>query len=119
MPLSGTVEVDETYMGGLAEGKRGRGADHKALVVIAAEEAGKGMGRIRMARVADASARSLEGFVQSAVMPGSRIHTDGWDGYAGLPVLAWATHMRCPCCEAWIPRPRPNCCRGFIGWLRC
>src|ERR1035437_9594445 len=40
--LSGTVEVDETYVGGLAEGKRGRGANHKALVVIAAEEAGKG-----------------------------------------------------------------------------
>ena len=88
--LSGTVEVDETYVGGLAEGKRGRGADHKALVVIAAEENGKGMGRIRMARVADASARSLEGFVQSAVVPGSRIHTDGWDGYAGLPALGYA-----------------------------
>jgi len=88
--LSGTVEVDETYVGGLAEGKRGRGADHKALVVIAAEEAGKGIGRIRMARVADASARSLQGFVQSAVVPGSQIHTDGWDGYAGLPVLGYA-----------------------------
>ena len=43
-----------------------------------------------MARVADASARSLEGFVQSAVVPGSRIHTDGWDGYAGLPALGYA-----------------------------
>lgn len=88
--LSGTVEVDETYVGGLAEGKRGRGADPKALVVIAVEENGKGMGRIRMARVPDASARSLEGFVQSAVVPGSRIHTDGWDGYAGLPALGYA-----------------------------
>ena len=88
--LSGTVEVDETYVGGMAEGKRGRGADHKALVVIAAEENGKGMGRIRLARVADASAQSLQGFVQSAVAPGSRIHTDGWDGYAGLSGLGYA-----------------------------
>jgi transposase-like protein len=88
--LSGAVEVDETYVGGLAEGKRGRGADHKALVVIAAEEDGKGMGRIRMSRVTDASARSLEGFVQSVVVPGSRIHTDGWEGYAGLPALGYA-----------------------------
>ena len=87
--LSGTVEVDETYVGGLAEGKRGRGSDHKALVVIAAEEAGRGTGRIRMSRVADASARSLEGFVRSAAVPGSRIHTDGWDGYAGLPGLGY------------------------------
>jgi transposase-like protein/predicted RNA-binding Zn-ribbon protein involved in translation (DUF1610 family) len=87
--LAGKVEVDETYVGGLAEGKRGRGADHKALVVIAAEEYGKGTGRIRMARVADASGPSLEGFVQSAVVPGSRIHTDGWDGYAGLTALGY------------------------------
>jgi len=88
--LSGTVEVDETYVGGMAEGKRGRGADHKALVVIAAESDGKGIGRIRMSRVADASGASLEGFVQSAVAPGSRIHTDGWDGYAGLSALGYA-----------------------------
>jgi transposase-like protein len=66
------------------------GADHKALVVIAAEEDGKGTGRIWMSRVADASAPSLEGFVQAAVVPGSRIHTDGWDGYAGLSVLGYA-----------------------------
>lgn len=91
--LSGMVEVDETYVGGMAEGKRGRGADHKALVVIAAEENGKGIGRIRMSRVADASAASLEGFVQSAVAPGSRIHTDGWDGYGGLSALGYAHEL--------------------------
>ena len=89
--LTGTVEVDETYLGGLAEGKRGRGADRKALVVIAAEEDGKGIGRIRMSRVLDASASSLQRFVQSAVASGSRVHTDGWDGYAGLSALGY-TH---------------------------
>jgi transposase-like protein len=88
--LHGTVEVDEAYVGGLAEGKRGRGAERKALVVIAAEEDGKGIGRIRMSRVADASAPSLQGFVRSAVTPGSRIHTDGWDSYAGLSALGYA-----------------------------
>lgn len=34
--LSGTVEVDETYIGGTREGKRGRGADGKVLVLVAA-----------------------------------------------------------------------------------
>jgi transposase-like protein len=87
--LTGTVEVAETSVGGLAEGKRGRGADRKALVVIAAEEDGKGLGRIRMSRVAEASAPSLQGFVQSAVASGSRVHTDGWDGYAGLTALGY------------------------------
>ena len=31
--LSGTVEVDEIYIGGVKKGKRGRGADGKALVL--------------------------------------------------------------------------------------
>ncbi len=39
--LSGWVEVDETYFGGLEEGKAGRGGIDKALIVIAAEADGK------------------------------------------------------------------------------
>lgn len=82
--LSGQVEVDETYVGGMAEGKRGRGSEHKALVAIAAQEDGTRIGRIRMARIRDASAESLHAFIKGAVTPGSRVHTDGWDGYTGL-----------------------------------
>ena len=43
-----------------------------------------GIGRIRMARIADASSSSLERFVRQAVAPGSGVHTDGWKGYNGL-----------------------------------
>jgi hypothetical protein len=35
--LSGAVEVDEIYVGGVKKRKRGRGADGKALVLVAAE----------------------------------------------------------------------------------
>lgn len=35
--LTGNVEVDETYVGGDKIGKRGRGADGKALVMVAVE----------------------------------------------------------------------------------
>ncbi len=84
--LSGRVEVDETYLGGLEEGARGRQTDRKALIVIAAQEDGPGIGRIRMRRVEDASAESLVPFVQEAVEIGSTVHTDGWLGY--LPVEA-------------------------------
>src|ERR1039457_2142226 len=79
--LSGTIEVDETYIGGPEEGARGRQTETKALVVIAAEEDGAGIGRIRMRRIADASAESLLPFVEEAVEPGSTVHTDGWLGY--------------------------------------
>src|ERR1017187_10491756 len=79
--LSGTIEVDETYIGGPEEGARGRQPETKAVVVIAAEEDGAGIGRIRMRRIADASAESLLPFVEEAVEPGSTVHTDGWLGY--------------------------------------
>ncbi len=82
--LSGWVEVDETYFGGLEEGKTGRGGDDKALIVIAAQADGKAIGRVRMRVVKDASAESLHGFVQDCIEPGSTLHTDGWQGYAGL-----------------------------------
>ena len=82
--LVGRVEVDETYVGGVEEGARGRAMAGKALVAVAAEEDGRGMGRIRLRRIADASAAGLEAFVEEAIQPGSLVHTDGWEGYAGL-----------------------------------
>lgn len=82
--LGGSVEVDETYVGGLEEGKLGREHGSKALIVIAAQENGRKIGRIRMKRVMDASADSLQGFVLEVIEPGSIVHTDGWSGYASL-----------------------------------
>ena len=82
--LSGAVEVDETYVGGPEDGKRGRETESKAIVAVAAEKSGRGPGRIRLRRIGDVTADSLLPFVQSAVAPGSVVHTDGWRGYAGL-----------------------------------
>ena len=82
--LSGQIEVDETYLGGLEEGVIGRKAEKKALIAVGAEENGKGIGRIRMCQIKDASAASLHPFVVNNVEPGSIIHTDGWEGYSGL-----------------------------------
>jgi transposase-like protein len=82
--LSGTVEMDEVYIGGERPGKRGRGAAGKALVLVAAQVDGSKIGRIRLARVADASAPVLSQATLAAVSPGSRVLTDAWSGYAGL-----------------------------------
>jgi transposase-like protein len=82
--LSGTVEVDETYVGGPEEGTQGRETENKAIVAVAAEKNGRGLGRIRLRRIEDVSANSLLPFVQSAVTLGSTVHTDGWKSYAGL-----------------------------------
>src|SRR5438132_11995459 len=82
--LSGTVEVDEAYVGAPEEGVRGRETQSKALIVVAAQEEGRGIGRIRMRRIANASADRLIPFVEESVEPGSVVHTDGWLGYLPL-----------------------------------
>lgn len=82
--LSGRIEVDETYLGGVEEGFPGRGVKTKTLIAVAAQEDGKGIGRIRLRRIPDASASSLIPFVQDSIEPGSVVHTDGWLGYEPL-----------------------------------
>lgn len=89
--LSGRVEVDETYVGGEEEtGAHARQIRKKSLVVIAAQEDDRGIGRIRMAHVPDASAASLHGFILGAVEPGSVVHTDAWQGYSGVKEKGYA-----------------------------
>jgi transposase-like protein len=82
--LAGTVEVDEIYIGGERSGKRGRGASGKTLVLIAAQADGSKIGRIRLTRVANASALVLSEAVGRCVEPGAQVLTDNWDGYGGL-----------------------------------
>ena len=97
--LSGTVEVDETYVGGAKPGKRGRGASGKSLVVIAAEIEGTRTGRIRLAQVPDASAQSLNKAAQQTVVPEAVIHTDGWKGYGKLSSLGYTHEVVRPTAE--------------------
>ena len=82
--LTGYVEVDETYIGGVHPGRGGRRTDTKALVAVAVEVDGRRMGRIRLRRIPDASGENLIAFIQDAVEPRSRVHTDGWLGYEPL-----------------------------------
>jgi transposase-like protein len=82
--LGGYVEVDEAYVGGVHPGRRGRQTEAQTLVAVAVEVDGRRLGRIRLRRIADASAQSLMPFVQEAIETGSRVHTDGWLGYEPL-----------------------------------
>jgi len=82
--LSGIVEVDETFLGGPEGNVIGRRLENKALIVVAAQEDGKRIARIRMRAIPDASARSLIPFLEESVERGSIIHTDAWRGYLPL-----------------------------------
>jgi len=98
------VEVDETWVGGRTRGE-GRGIHHKTSVAAAVEvrhrklgtaqdkrKDGRYAGRVRLAIVADRGAKSLYGFVENAVMPGSLIVTDDWSGYASLRKRGYDHH---------------------------
>jgi transposase-like protein len=107
------VEVDETWVGGRTRGE-GRGVHHKALVACAIEvkkkepgtarqrRDGRYGGRIRLSVVPDRSAKSLAGFVQATVNPGTLIVTDDWKGYSGLREAGFNHHAIAECGEPEI-----------------
>ena len=73
--LSGEVEVDEAYFGGVG---------NKHLVGVAAEVRGSRTGRIRMQKIKDRSGPILQSFVERHIAPDSTIVTDGLKSYCGV-----------------------------------
>jgi len=82
--LNGRIEVDEAYVGGEEEKIFGRHLQNKALIVVAAQAEGKGIGRIRLRHIPDNTAASLRAFIQETITPGSTVVSDGHNGYDGL-----------------------------------
>lgn len=84
-PLTGHVEVDETFVGGHKPGKRGRGAAGKTIVLIAVETpAARGFGRVRLEAVADCRRATLHQFIKDNIEVGSTVATDGLAAYVGI-----------------------------------
>lgn len=80
--LRGVVEVDETFVGGIKTGTRGRGAAGKVLVVVAVERLSpRGFGRCRLQVVPNAEAPTMRAFLLDCVEPGSVVVTDGLASY--------------------------------------
>ena len=101
------VEVDETWVGGRTRGE-GKGVHDQVLVAAAVEvkqrepgskldkrKGGRYAGRLRLAIVPDRTARSLAGFVEAAIQPGSMVITDGWNSYKGLTKRGY-DHLAAP-----------------------
>ncbi|MFT4259873.1 IS1595 family transposase [Microbacterium sp.] len=74
--LHGTVELDETYVGGVSRGHSGRSST-KVGVMVAAEMLGvKKLGRIRLEPSPHESLQLIS-FAQRVIEPGALIRTDG------------------------------------------
>ena len=83
--LWGVVELDESFVGGRKEGKRGRGAEGKTQVAVAAKRTDDGGFDIaHMQVIPNANSESLTGVAEKTIVQGSTVLTDGWTGYNGL-----------------------------------
>ena len=90
-PVSGEVEVDESYFGARrVRGLRGRGARGKTIVFGLF----KRQGRVYTEIVPDCSRLTLQGIIRGRIDPESVIHSDGWRGYNGLVDLGYQKHYR-------------------------
>jgi len=79
-PLSGTVEADETYVGGKRKGKRGRGAAGKTVIFGMLERAGRIMTHV----VPNVRRKTLYPLIEKHIEKGALIHSDELPSYATL-----------------------------------
>ena len=90
-PLSGEVEVDESFFGaGRVKGKRGRGAGGKTIVFGLLKRNGKVYTKI----VPNCSRATLQAMIRGKVDIESTIHFDGHRGYNGLVDRGYQKHHR-------------------------
>lgn len=84
-PLSGHVEMDETYVGGKRKGIRGRGAEGKTVVFGMLERDGNFKGAV----VPNAKRASLQPIIEANIEVGSTVSTDELASYKMLPTKGY------------------------------
>jgi transposase len=78
--LNGELELDETYFGGRRKGKRGRGANNKAIAFGILERKGK----VYTIIVENVSKETLMKAIEEKTHKGSVFYTDGFKSYVDL-----------------------------------
>lgn len=104
-PLRGTVEIDETFIGGEQPGLRGgrQLSGRKALLVaVAVEVRGEGSCRVRAEVIPDATAATRSQFIVRNIEPGSSVLSDGHGGYQGTEDVVPHAHRAISNLKAWL-----------------
>lgn len=78
--LNGELELDETYFGGKRKGKRGRGANNKAIAFGILERKGK----VYTIIIPNVSEKILMQAIKEKTKKGSVFYTDGFKSYNSL-----------------------------------
>jgi len=130
--LSGTVEADETLIGGPAKGKKGRGVakgENKSLVlgmveVLSYKDSGgktkKRAGRVRLEVAETADEQTIWAFLDKNLRPGSKVQTDGWRGYSETALLDYQHKVKVQDSPQSASRMAPHIHRVFSNlktWL--
>ena len=83
-PLSGEVHIDEFFIGGPEEQKRGRSKGNKRLVIVALEKVKDGVGRAYAQIIEHASFEEFKPFFKFYISKQANVVTDEWTGYLPL-----------------------------------
>jgi transposase len=89
LPLSGEIEVDESYFGGRRKGKRGRGAAGKVPVFGLLKRGGRVYARV----IPDVKSRTLKPLLERKIVPDSIVYSDTFGSYDVLDVAGFR-HLR-------------------------
>jgi len=87
--LTGEVEIDETYVGGMRKGKRGRGAEGKTKVIGAAQRNGKVIAKV----VPDVKRHTIVPFTTQNVDRNAILFTDEFHSYDTMTRIGYR-HLR-------------------------
>lgn len=83
--LNNEVEVDETYVGGIHKGKRGRGAEGKTAIIGIAQRQGKVITKV----VADTKRSTVMPFIARNVAQKAIVYTDEYPVYDTVDSLGF------------------------------
>jgi len=98
-PLSGHVEVDETFIGGKIRRSKGTRRSNKTVVMGMVERGGSFKGQV----IENNQSSQLFPVIHKNIAQGTLINTDNWKAYRNLKKMGYAHESVNHQAEEWVP----------------